>query len=256
MNTDNDPINLELMKHVERAVRPVVAPASRKTQVRRELLAHLNEMYVQELERQGSAQIAVARAVERFGHPADITRQLQGTVSRWDRWQARMGQWECRPLGQSIFSYALRRSVGVSLAAIILFLFFLVVMIGSRLAGHRDDPPFSLVTFFLCILAFPSLLMFFFTVLSQSLLHVIGGSHRRPGQWLAAAGLMALAGLVMFSGSAGLFLSMARTSAHWPRELGALWSFLLLGPVFLFLAARTHLRVRRRDAEWTELSLD
>jgi len=75
----------ELMIHVERAVRPVRASGHRKDRMRRELLDHLTEIYQAELKRLGSEAAAREQAIQRFGEPADLTRELQDSVGWGER---------------------------------------------------------------------------------------------------------------------------------------------------------------------------
>src|SRR5262245_38792709 len=65
---------------VERAVRPVRASVVRKRKMREELLAHVSAVFAQERDRLGDGAAALARARERFGDPAELTRDLQGSV--------------------------------------------------------------------------------------------------------------------------------------------------------------------------------
>jgi hypothetical protein len=76
----------ELMVPVERAVRAVHASAARKRRMRQELLAHLTAIFEEERARGGDEQLALAQAVRRFGDPADLTRDLQASVPRLERW--------------------------------------------------------------------------------------------------------------------------------------------------------------------------
>ncbi len=76
----------ELMVHVERAVRAVHAIPARKRRMRQELLAHLTGLVEEEKARGGDEQQALARALQRFGDPADLSRDLQASVPRLERW--------------------------------------------------------------------------------------------------------------------------------------------------------------------------
>ena len=80
------------MKHVERAVRPVVAPHSQKMRMRNELLAHLMELYREELDRGCEPAGAVENATDRLGQPAILREKLQGEIAQVDRVLARIGQ--------------------------------------------------------------------------------------------------------------------------------------------------------------------
>ena len=77
----------ELMIAVERAVRPVHAGPVRKRRMRQELLAHLTGTFEEEQARGGDEPAALARALQRFGDPADLARDLQASVPRSERWE-------------------------------------------------------------------------------------------------------------------------------------------------------------------------
>jgi len=80
------------MKHVERAVRPVVAPWKQKMQMRADLLARLTALYEQEFARLGDAQAAVLQAMQRVGSAVQLSSQLQRSVPRRTYWQWKIGQ--------------------------------------------------------------------------------------------------------------------------------------------------------------------
>ncbi len=70
----------ELMIHAERIVRPVRALESRKLRMRRELLAHLQSAFEQEIACKVDEATAIERAMERLGSSIELTKQLQQTV--------------------------------------------------------------------------------------------------------------------------------------------------------------------------------
>jgi hypothetical protein len=80
----------ELMIHVERAVRAVHASPARKRRMRQELLAHLSGLVEEEKARGGDEQEALARALQRFGDPAGLSRDLEASVPRLERWLSRL----------------------------------------------------------------------------------------------------------------------------------------------------------------------
>jgi hypothetical protein len=88
----------ELMVHVERAVRAVHASPARKRRMRQELLAHLTGLVEEEKARGGDERQALARALQRFGDPAGLSRDLQASVPRLERW---LSQWFSRGPGES-----------------------------------------------------------------------------------------------------------------------------------------------------------
>ena len=77
----------ELMIQVERAVRPVQASPARKRRMRQELHAHLTGIFEEEKARGDDEPLALARALQRFGDPAELTRELQASVPLPDRWE-------------------------------------------------------------------------------------------------------------------------------------------------------------------------
>lgn len=79
----------ELMILVERVVRPLPIPLARRKRLRTEFLLHLQAIYAEELTRANDHETALARTRERFGDPADLSRELRGTVRWWERWLSR-----------------------------------------------------------------------------------------------------------------------------------------------------------------------
>src|SRR5580765_962303 len=97
MNTPNSPaVEIALRKQVERAVRPVHATEQRKLRMREELLAHLTAIYVEEQSRLADETAALAASRERFGDPAELTAELNRSVSRWQRFAWAVECWERR----------------------------------------------------------------------------------------------------------------------------------------------------------------
>jgi ATP-dependent Clp protease ATP-binding subunit ClpC len=123
----------ELMVPVERAVRPVQAAAARKRRMRRELLAHLTGIYEQERARGDESQ-ALARALRRFGNPADLARELQASVPRPERWEVGLvGLFRRRP-GEGGFRPALRLA-----ALVAVFVFAALFLIPLVRVAAGDD---------------------------------------------------------------------------------------------------------------------
>lgn len=91
----------ELMVHVERAVRAVHASPARKRRMRQELLAHLTGFVEEEKARGGDERQALAEALRRFGDPAELSRDLQGSVPRLERWEGRLADWFLRGPGEA-----------------------------------------------------------------------------------------------------------------------------------------------------------
>ena len=83
---------LELMKHVERAVRPVCAPWMQKMQMRTDLLARLTALFEQGFARHGDARAAVVQAIEQVGSPVELSAQFQRSVPRHTYWKCKLGR--------------------------------------------------------------------------------------------------------------------------------------------------------------------
>src|SRR5262245_32691209 len=92
MHSQSTEAKLELMKHVEWSVRPVCGTRKHKMQMRTELLARLTSLYEQEFARLGDARAAIRQATELVGSPAELSAQLQGTVSRRTYWKCKLAQ--------------------------------------------------------------------------------------------------------------------------------------------------------------------
>lgn len=78
-------IHLALFTIVERAVRPVRASTPRKRKMRQELLSHLSAIYEEERANQGDPGIALQAAATRFGDVAQLSRELDRSVSLKER---------------------------------------------------------------------------------------------------------------------------------------------------------------------------
>jgi hypothetical protein len=98
----------ELMVHVERAVRAVHASPSRKRRMRQELLAHLTGLVEEEKARGGDEQEALARALQRFGAPADLSRDLQASVPGLERWEVGLANGFLRRSGETELRHGVR----------------------------------------------------------------------------------------------------------------------------------------------------
>jgi hypothetical protein len=108
---------------VERAVRPVRASTSRKWKIREELLAHVSGVFEEELAKLGDGQAALERTAKRFGDPAEVTGQLQGSVPASD---AIVRFWEGRP-GESTLRAPLRYVCVIAAPGLVIFPAVLVV---------------------------------------------------------------------------------------------------------------------------------
>jgi hypothetical protein len=66
---------------IESAVAPILATRARKRKMREEMLAHLTAIFDEEFVRTGNEADALQTASQRFGEPAELSRQLQATIT-------------------------------------------------------------------------------------------------------------------------------------------------------------------------------
>jgi hypothetical protein len=76
--------------------------------MRQELLAHLTNLVEEEKARGSDEQEALARALRRFGDPADLSRDLQASVPRPERWEAGLANGFLRRPGETRLRHGAR----------------------------------------------------------------------------------------------------------------------------------------------------
>jgi hypothetical protein len=101
-------IRFQLMKVVERAVRPVRAGIVRKRRMREELFAHLTAIYEEELSRSGDPRSAVEAAAGRFGDSVELAEELNGALPYYERLSSFVERWVLYRAPESATKYSLR----------------------------------------------------------------------------------------------------------------------------------------------------
>jgi ATP-dependent Clp protease ATP-binding subunit ClpC len=101
-------IRFNLMKIVERAVRPVQASVQRKRKMREELFAHLTSIFEEELSRVKDPAAAVEAAARRFGEPAELAREINNSLPSHERLSSYFERWVLYRAPESAARYALR----------------------------------------------------------------------------------------------------------------------------------------------------
>jgi hypothetical protein len=81
----NDGVWNDLAGHVRQTLGALAASASRRQQMQEELLAHLLDIYDEELCRLQDERAAAERAKLRFGRPADLCRELTTAIPWGER---------------------------------------------------------------------------------------------------------------------------------------------------------------------------
>jgi len=124
-------MNVELMKMVERVVRPLPCDKTRKNRMRADLYAQLEQIFEEELAKDGSPTRALSRAEDRFGPADPLRKELLATIPLAIRGQCTLDNWlSGRREGQSTLRFAVELGVRAGLT---LILFFVVMMGCGRL---------------------------------------------------------------------------------------------------------------------------
>jgi len=237
---------------VERAVRPVRASTSCKRKMREELLAHVSDVFEEEVAQLGDEQGALARTGGRFGQPAELAAQLRASVPR------RVDS--IHRFGEAVVGYPSTESaVRLAGRAAILLGAFCSVFVGiailiQGLRGQGSE--------WLTIARIPSLLAplemgflaFCGTLLMRGIRQALFGPAGRS--WLRA-GLIAVAAWIMIPAT-----TFGNCLALFPDVQTSLRGFLVmlpfgtLVPLTMFVVAYGVDAECRRDQEWASLQID
>jgi len=256
----------ELMKAVERVVRPVRASLARKRRMRDELMAHVTAILDEEVRLPGPEGEALSRAVRRLGDPAELTVQLQQTVRAGDVMARFVDRLWLDSLHKPVLPRATRNA---KVAALLSLLAFCMPVLLSLLAFATPVPPFvverrwslasSLMVVFVAIGWFTlllSALTFVVTVVENGWRKaVFGASTRRLG----LAVLIGVARYLVIPATA--FLAFCLLEETWESAftggvsdtgwVAAAAGFALLAPWVLYrVAVRQAEELRYRDEWW------
>jgi hypothetical protein len=242
----------ELMIHVEKAVRPVRASGGRKDRMRRELLAHLTEIYQTELKRLGNEAAAHEQAIQRFGAPADLTRELQDSVGWGERCAFAMERWFGWRAPESAARYTFRMAVQLFLLiSVLAALAFVPVLIFEGQAADmmiRLRLAFSFV--FLCSADVFLLGLLYFKMRDR----LLGGlGVQRSWRHVAVYGMLSIL-VFLANGFSFGFLGIGDAAEGW--KLMAYGAPFALGvPLWMGLIARFHGPGQIRHTEWECLDI-
>lgn len=129
-------MNVDLMKKIERIVRPLSCDKTRKNRMRADLYSQLERIYHEELAQDGNSSLAMTRSQERFGETAQLQKELLATIPWMHRWQSTVDDWLTgRREGQSTIRFAAEFG---GRAATVLFLFFALMIVWGRF--YWQDP--------------------------------------------------------------------------------------------------------------------
>jgi len=260
----NESTNETLMKVVERAVRPLHAGKVRKLAMREELLGHLTAIYTEESARRTDERAAVTAAIERFGSPAELSRELASSLAWRDHWAWLSERYAAaidRTFGwqrnESFAGYALRSGGAIAVLNVLLFLLLFVIV---WLAGDWLDATFaSFNRFTFTLFANMAVSEVTFLWAIQSTYHTAFCAGR-PRRWLAAttvlAGWTALFVLLCATFWFGITLSLDSVLDRLPRI--AIMTAATLPPVVLLIAWATQYSIQQNQTyeRWSQLALD
>jgi hypothetical protein len=225
---------------VERTVRPVRASTTRKRKMREELLAHVSDVFEEELAKPGDDGAALERTALRFGNPAEVTSQLQESVPRRD---AVRRYWEGRP-GEPAWRTAIRVAWVSGTFALVFVVFFLAVawFTVEGVGGLTREALILSLCAVLTIPAWLSGLVFLTRFMEKALYGPAGRS------WLKVALLVA---------GSWLFMLLWFTAWSWP-----IWSApiglagILIVALHACALAQSSLLQRQYHEEWERLPID
>jgi hypothetical protein len=222
---------------VERAVRPVGASASFKRKMREELLAHVIAVFKEESARLCDEQTPMQRTAERLGNPAELTGQLQGSVTAMDR---------LAQVLEFLFIGPGRSAAGLSLRFALITLFSAApVLMAFRLQGRMAEWP--------TIIAWP-VLMFFSVLNVDGLRDALFG---RRGRSLRKAAIVSVASWLLIP---GVIFSLCFTISGDVRSSLAdvlpLLPLAVLTPAALFSLACAFAVDARTQQQWASLQID
>lgn len=243
----NETTLIQLKILVERAVRPVRASIGRKRKMREELLAHVNAVFDEEVKACDEA-LALTRTEERFGAPAELTRQLQSTPPAADRVNYFIEAFAGVPTRES----ALRRGAryaGTVGAACAIFLAIWIPLVG------RSEDWLSLPRLpSLLAPAFMAFLTFCATLLEASMRHALFDSRGRNWPRAVATGIATW--LLVPTLIVAWYMAMGGDFAQIFREVQVLYVSSLLAPVALLIVVYACIPEIRYLEQWASLKID
>jgi len=269
----------DLKVHVERIVRPIRASGRRKDRMREELLTHLTATYQEEIAREGNESAALARALERFGNPDDLRRELQASVLLPE--QILFAGFLCharyvaflRRLGKQQDESALRYATRVTLAVAVVWGIADVLIIALILTQHlwQGKPVWPALNWALHLLgAFhgPMLAYYFLCALCvDRFRHAISARPLQLRNALRSAAWCALA--IPITVGTGVLVWILAPSSFPPDRFGRVpdvevvriflpvfWAAVVATPLLLAWTGLSGLADRKRYQEWESLKLD
>jgi len=240
------------LKHVARIVRPLKVGYLRKRKIREELLSHLTVIYDEELARLQHPEAAWQFAVERFGKPAQLSRELQYSLPLRERVNFVIERWIGWRAPETGTRWMARLAIQLAAVLAVLNVFAAIWMVtalgwtrGALLAIR------AIATVSLCIPILGFILGALYFKVRDATFGVFG-SHKSTSQAVLLALLMGLA--VFLTG-----LSFAPLGYGGAASFGDVIILGMLGlftTLFALLLARNNGPIEIRDTLWACLDLD
>ena len=255
-------VQRQLRVAVERCVRPVRAACLRKDRMRRELLSHLTEVYAQERARGGDDAEAAARAIERFGEPEALGRELQASVNDVERFlhqpliSERTRQRIRRQPGETAWQVSRRQATAITAWYVVVAIVMMAVAAGIAAMANTGRGMTPREAIGLLTTAVVSSVMIFAALVAQ---YAKAEAVLKHGYLSAASAAASLAGTAVLTamvfGMFAVFNAMMRAPAFPNSQLDfVLWNAVVVGATFELASVGT-LKDRRRAEEWDSLEL-
>jgi len=268
-------IQESLRTHIESVVRPISANFARKDQMREELLAGLTDLYEAEIAEGCGTEEALRRALDGFGDPDEIRREMQATVPLRERvlycglscpkwvagggWLRRLGRAvakaHLRGPGESIVCHALRLTAGVGIFLLACLVPLLGITLAMRFIKHDSIHRFIVASTVAGGALVASLLAcFLFALIGHGIQNALEDRFwgRRKGCCrLTLYGLLSSLAILV---SGLVFLGIAWNVLSFSREyLVALACATVAVPFIIWAAIAMGLAEFRRFGEWGEI---
>lgn len=245
---------IELKRFVERAVRPVRSEAMHKLRLREELYAHLLDAYQQECNAGRDPEEAQRRAIARMGDPAELTAQMQSTLSLRERWAAWVNDRLARARGESPERGA--RRVAWAMAWQMTLIGIVLVLAESSCLTHWDARSVVAARMMAALTLGMLVGAYLLTMLSLRFIDRESAEPRPYPSVGASLQLLAVSAAVIFALSAATHALAAwgpfdlwPATARWlPASAG--------GGVVALGASLMAVREKRRLAPWLELEIE
>jgi ATP-dependent Clp protease ATP-binding subunit ClpC len=244
---------IELMKIVERAVRPVPSSTPRKRKMREELLAHLSTIYEEELARRGKVSTAYKEAARRFGAPAELAQEFQASLPIHERISHFMERFVAYRAPESAARYSLRLAWH-TFALLAAVLGIVTAGVALRYGWTNDVKTLARVLGAIVVLTPPAQFVIGLAYIKlRDAMWGAFGSRKSPGRVLVLAMLIAAAAQLYLMGVAAV-IRMDLSTALDAARLGGIIAVIsaVAFAVLAYISGPTEIR----DTQWALLEIE